>query len=203
MKALYITDRAAAGEERLRTVLSALSGIPGLSVQIREKEAFGREALDRARRCKTWLGAGTPLYWNRRFDIALAAGLDGVHLPSDGLPLSRVRANTPRGFRIGVSTHSAAEARAAISGGADLVLIGPIYETPSKMTFGPPLTPNGLADLPETSAHKADVLAIGGIEERTLGDLEPYRDRIAGVAGIRLFQDAADPRAVAERISLR
>lgn len=203
MKALYVTDRAAAGEERLRAVLTALAGARDLSVELREKEAPDRETLRWARRCREWLGSVVPLYVNRRFDVAIAAGADGVHLPADGLPLARVRANTPRGFRIGVSTHSAAEARAAIAGGADLVLIGPIFETPSKKAFGPPLSADALRELPAVSEHRCQVLAIGGIEEEKLDLLEPYRDRIAGVAAIRLFQEAGDPRAVAERIAAR
>ncbi len=200
MKALYVTDRAAAGDEGLRRILTALAGVRDLSVQVREKDTPDRETLAWARRCRQWLGDGVPLYVNRRFDIAAAAGADGVHLPADGLPLSRVRANTPRGFRVGVSTHSAAEARSAIAGGADLVVLGPIFDTPSKRVFGPPLSPEALADLPPSAEHRTDVYAIGGIAEEHMDLLEPYRDRIAGVAGIRLFQDAADPRGVAERI---
>ncbi len=165
MKALYVTDRAAAGEERLRAVLSALSGARDFAVQLREKETPDREALDLARRCRQWLGPGVPLYVNRRFDVALAAGADGVHLPSDGMPVARVRANTPRGFRIGVSTHSAKQACSAIDEGADLVLLGPIFETPSKAAFGAPLTAEALAGLPLATSHRTDVFAIGGISE--------------------------------------
>ena len=141
---------------------------------------------------------------NRRFDLALsAAGADGVHLPADGLPLARVRANTPRGFRIGVSTHSVGEAQAAIAGGADLVVIGPIFETPSKRAYGAPLGP-GCSPASRASAdHDAEVFAIGGIDEAALDELEPYRDRISGIAAIRFFQEADDPRAVAERIAAR
>jgi thiamine-phosphate pyrophosphorylase len=203
VKALYVTDRAAVGDERLRAVLAALAAVPALSVQLREKETPDRETLSWARCCRDWLGPTVTLYVNRRFDLAIAAGADGVHLPADGLPVSRVRANTPRGFRIGVSTHSPLEARAAIGEGADLVLIGPIFDTPSKRAFGPPLSPEALGSLPLTSEHRTEVLAIGGIDEETLQRLEPYRDRISGVAGVRLFQEAADPRATAERISGR
>jgi thiamine-phosphate pyrophosphorylase len=203
MKALYVTDRAAAGDERFQAILSSLAGAPNLSVELREKGPPDRDVLTRARHCRQWLGGGVSLYVNRRFDIAIAAGADGVHLPADGLPVARLRANTPRGFRIGVSTHSPSETRAAIAEGADLVLIGPIFQTPSKQAFGPPLSPEVLAQLPPASEHRAEVLAIGGVDETSLARLEPYRDRISGVAGVRLFQDAADPRAVAERISRR
>jgi len=203
MKALYVTDRSSAGDARVEATLAALSGAPDVSVQLREKETPDREYLRRAEIARRTLSSDVPLFVNRRFDIALAAGADGVHLPASGLPLSRVRAGTPRGFRIGVSTHSPEEAARAIEGGADVVLLGPIFATPSKAGFGPPLGAEVLGQLPPPSEHGAQVFAIGGIREENLDRLEPWRDRIAGVAGIRLFQDSEDPGAVARRISLR
>ena len=203
MKALYVTDRRAAGNARFEETLAALSGSPGLSVQLREKGTPDGECLRWARLARRALAAATPLYVNRRLDIALAAGAQGVHLPASGLPLPRVRFAAPRGFRVGVSAHSPGEARRAIEEGADLVLVGPVFETPSKRDFGPPLGPQALAELPLLSEHVCEVLAIGGISEENLERLEPYRDRIRGIAGIRLFQEAADPRAVAARIALQ
>jgi thiamine-phosphate pyrophosphorylase len=203
VKALYVTDRATIGDDRFRAVVTALAGAPELSVQLREKGAVDRETLRWARACREWLSPAVPLFVNGRFDLALAAGADGVHLPADGLPPERVRANTPRGFQIGVSTHSAAEARHAIAEGAKVVVLGPVFATPSKRDFGPPLTPAALADLPPRSEHDADVLAIGGVDESNVELLEPYRDRIAGIAAVRLFQESADPRATAERIAWR
>jgi thiamine-phosphate pyrophosphorylase len=203
MRALYVTDRRQAGDARVRDTMAALSGAPEVSVQLREKETPDRECLGWAELSRSTLGTEVPLFVNRRFDIALAAGADGVHLPASGLPLARVRTETPRGFRIGVSTHTCAEATRAIEAGADLVLIGPIFETPSKAPFGPPLGVEALAGLPPRAGHACEVLAIGGISEETLDRLEPYRDRIAGVAGIRLFQESEDPRGLARRIAAR
>ncbi len=203
MKALYVTDRRAASDERFEEVLESLAGSPLLAVQLREKGASDRETLAWAAAARRALGPDVALYVNRRFDLALASRAEGVHLPSDGLPLPRVRANTPRGLRVGVSTHSAAEAAEAISGGADLVVIGPMFSTPSKTSLGEPLGPDALAGLPPTREHRSDVFAIGGISEENLALLEPYRDRISGVAGIRLFQEAPDPGAVARRIAGR
>ena len=202
MKALYVTDRAAVGEERFLRILEDLAGAP-LSVELREKDIEDREMLRLAVAARERLGPSVPLSVNRRFDIALAAGVGGVHLPSDGLPLPRVRAETPRGFRIGVSTHSAAEANAAIAAGANVVVIGPIFDTPSKREYGRPLGPEALGNLPARVTHASEVYAIGGISEETLPALERYRDRCDGIAAIRLFQEAANPRAVVERIAAR
>ena len=203
MKFLYVTDRSSVGDERFTAILAALAGAQDLSVQVREKEATDRECLAWTRLARERLGAEVPLYVNRRFDIALAAEADGVHLPAAGLPLSRVKANTPRGFRVGVSAHSPAEAIGAIEEGADLVVIGPIFDTPSKRAYGPPLGAAALAQLPPRAAHAAEVFAIGGIDEQNLSDLDSYRNRISGVAGIRVFQESDDPRAVATRLCQR
>lgn len=201
MKSLYVTDRPSVGGQRLAAVLEALARAPSLTVQVRERDATDRERLEWVEFARRTLSADVPVYVNARFDVALAAGTQGVHLPASGLPSRRVRTATPREFRIGLSTHSADEAREAIASGVDLVLIGPIFETPSKREFGSPLGEGVLADLPRLSEHAAEVYAIGGIDERNLSRLHPHRERISGIAGIRIFQDAPDPGAVARRIA--
>jgi thiamine-phosphate pyrophosphorylase len=201
MKSLYVTNRAAIGETAFHAILDRLRGAPSLAVQLREKDITDVAYRDGAREAKAKLGAGVSLWVNRRFDIALAAGADGVHLPANGLPPERVKAATPRGFRVGVSTHSAAEANDAIERRADLVVIGPIFPTPSKQGLGPPLGAEALAGLLPISEHSSEVYAIGGVDEERLQQLTPYRDRITGVAAIRMFQEASDPRAVAARLA--
>lgn len=201
MKALWVTGRAACGAERFEALLSALAGAASLAVSLREKQTSDGACLDLARRAREVLGPSVALTVNRRFDIALAAGADGVQLPADGLPLARVRANAPRGFRIGVSTHSPEEAARAIEDGADVVVIGPIFETPGKRVFGPPLGPEALDRLPLLFDHSADVYAIGGIADENLAQIARRKDRVSGVAAIRFFQDAADPLAAVERIA--
>jgi thiamine-phosphate pyrophosphorylase len=203
LKTLWVTDRAAIGDERFSEMLRTLGGAPELSVEIREKASPDRETLAWTRRAVAILGARTPLSVNRRFDIALAGGARGVHLPADAVPAAAVRPLVPRGFRIGVSAHSVSEATAALEEGADVVVIGPVFSTPSKTAFGPPLGPERLEALPKLSTHAADVFAIGGITDERLDELAGLRDRISGVAAIRLFQTAADPRAVVERIAAR
>ena len=203
MKALWVTDRRAAGNERFQELLDTLAGTPGLTVQLRERGTRDREALEWAGRARIALGRTTPLYVNRRADIALAAGADGVHLPASGLPLPRVRRAAPRGLRVGVSTHSAAEAVHAIEGGADLVVLGPIFDTPSKRQYGAPLGPEALAALPPRAEHGSEVYAIGGIGADNVARLDPWLDRIDGVAAIRYFQEAKDPRGAAQALARR
>lgn len=201
MKCLYVTDRPAVGDDAFVEVLESLHGARELVVELREKGATDREALRWARVAREKLGPSVPLLVNRRLDVAVAAGASGVHLPADGLPVSRVRAASPRGAWVGASTHSPEEAVRAIEDRADLVVIGPIFETPSKAFHGPPLGTGALGALPFRRTHGADVFAIGGIDESRLEEISQFRDRISGVAGIRLVQEARDPRAVVERIA--
>jgi thiamine-phosphate pyrophosphorylase len=159
-------------------------------IQIREKDmsakalgAFTRAAIERAR------PHGARVLVNDRFDVAIAAGADGVHLRASSIPAREVRAVAAKkgldDFLIGVSTHSVAEAKLAEEGGADFVVCGPVYDTPSKRIFGPPLGLDVFAEIRD--AVEMPVLAIGGI------NLSNYREALrrgaAGVAAIGLFTD--------------
>jgi thiamine-phosphate pyrophosphorylase len=201
VKLLYVTDRSAVGDDAFERILESLHGADSLLVELRERGTTDRETLRWARVAREKLGLTVPLLVNRRLDVALAAEADGVHLPADGLPVSRVRAASPRGLRVGRSTHSPEEAVRAIEERADVVVIGPVFETLSKASYGPALGTGSLAALPSLRAHGTEVFAIGGIDESRLEDLARFGDRISGVAGIRLVQEAPDPCAVLERIA--
>jgi thiamine-phosphate pyrophosphorylase len=88
-------------------------------------------------------------------------------------------------FLIGVSTHSIAEARLAEEGGANFIVCGPVYDTPSKRAFGPPLGLELFAEI--SGAVNIPVLALGGIN--LLNFQEPLRRGAAGIAAIGLFTD--------------
>jgi thiamine-phosphate pyrophosphorylase len=193
-----VTNRAAVGDARFRAILRALAGAPALTVELREKESTDRERVSWAVEAREALGPSVPVLVNRRFDVALAAGAAGVHLPADGLPLAGVRAHTPRGFRVGVSTHSPEEASAALEAGADIVVIGPIFDTPSKRRFGAPLGVEALGRLPLRSSRRAEVTRSAESTRRP----RPARAVRTASTGRRdpPFQEAADQAAVS-RIS--
>ncbi len=132
---------------------------------------------------------GARLLVNDRLDIALATGADGVHLRASSLPASEARRVVKKqgrsDFLIGVSTHSLIEAQAAEAGGADFIVFGPIYETPSKLPYGRPL---GLERLAEVCRRvRIPVLAIGGIHLNNFREV--LRGGAAGIAAITLFAD--------------
>ena len=160
-------------------------------IQIREKDLEARELAELARLAvEITNGTTARILVNGRLDVALAANAAGVHLGENSLPLEAVadwRRSTGRmDFLIGASCHSLDAARAAGRGGADYILFGPVFATPSKAAFGPP---QGIERLREVCAGvKIPVLAIGGI---TLENMRECLDAgAAGIAAIRLFQDA-------------
>jgi thiamine-phosphate pyrophosphorylase len=91
-------------------------------------------------------------------------------------------------FLVGVSCHSQEAAKSAEDGGADYIFFGPVFTTPSKAAYG---APQGLARLAEVCRSVSlPVLAIGGIAlENATSCLAAGA---AGIAAIRLFQDAYD-----------
>jgi len=137
--------------------------------------------------------AGTRVVVNDRVDVALATGADGVHLAGHSMPVQVVRHFVSSAFLIGVSCHSLEEAMAAESGGADYLVLGPVFETPSKLGYGPPLGLEKLRNV--TSRIRIPVLALGGI---TVDRVRPCLEAGAsGIAGIRIFQDC---ESVPERV---
>jgi thiamine-phosphate pyrophosphorylase len=199
----YITDRKGLGAEagseaRALTVRIAEAIRAGIDlVQIREKDLSTKELIAVAEPAlRAARGTPTRVVVNDRLDVALALGAAGVHLGQASLPAELVRRLAPpfdlaqglrRDFLMGVSCHSLPEARDAEAAGADYVLIGPIFETPSKLAYGTPL---GLEVLRAVATRlKIPVLALGGIAvERVRACLDAGAQ---GIAGIRIFQDCA------------
>ena len=108
-----------------------------------------------------------------------------MSLPIRGLVEGRQAARL-KDFLIGASCHSLNGAINAAEAGADYVFFGPVFETPSKASFGPAQGPAKLAQV--CRVVSIPVIAIGGI---TLENARVCRESgAAGIAAIRLFQDA-------------
>ena len=165
------------------------AGIP-LALQLREKALPDSELLRQARRLvQAGDPAHNPVMVNGRLDVALAAGAAGVHLPARGVALGRVRQAVGEALTVGVSTHSPEEVRSAVAGGADYILFGPVFATPSKAGMGEPQGLNGLRRAVE-AAGSVPLLAVGGVTAETAA---ACREAGAwGVAVIRALLSAGD-----------
>jgi thiamine-phosphate pyrophosphorylase len=150
-------------------------------IQIREKHLTARALFEFCRALReATRHTSVRLLVNGRWDVAIAAGLDGVHLPGDGIPPARLRHLGPPGLFIVQSCHSAADVAAAV--GADGCVLGPVFPTPSKT--GAPLGLTAFSAIAQASP--IPVLALGGIgvaNARTC-----LAAGAAGIAAIRLFQ---------------
>jgi thiamine-phosphate pyrophosphorylase len=156
----------------------------GVSViQLRGKRLPAVELARAAERIRARIPRSGPrMVVNGRADIALASGADGVHLPSDGLPVRAVR-QLSSSMIVGRSCHSLEEVRRAAAEGADYVILGPIFPPRSKQGGGP----LGVDKLRQAVGAGVEVLAIGGISRQNLGLLKG--SGIAGVAAITLFME--------------
>jgi thiamine-phosphate pyrophosphorylase len=187
--------------ERIRAAIEA--GVDW--IQIREKDLSGGALLALARKAveiRAHAGSATRIIVNDRVEVALAAGVDGVHLGADALPVSAVvdwrrQGDFPSGFSIGTSCHSVKDAQAAQAAGADYVFCGPVFYTPSKKMFGAPQGVGCLADV--CRAVNIPVLAVGGIKEKDAP--ECLRSGASGIAAIGLFQEPHEPLAFKELVS--
>jgi thiamine-phosphate pyrophosphorylase len=169
--ALYvITDETiAGGRSHARIAKRAVAGGADV-IQLRDKTCSPKELLRIAREFRTITRrTGTGFIINDRLDVAIACGADGVHLGQDDIPVSTARQLAPKGFIIGVSVGTVAEAIEAERGGADYIALSPMFTTASKENAGPG---HGLARLAAIKrAVSVPVIAIGGINRQNVRDV--------------------------------
>jgi thiamine-phosphate pyrophosphorylase len=177
----YITDRRAAGGEEQVLEVIARGGFD--YVQIREKDLSARQLLSLVERAvEIARPRGIKVLVNERADVAMVAGADGVHLPSNSIRPSLL----PKELLVGVSCHSVDDVIRAEAEGAHFVVLGPVYDTPSKREYGAPL---GLDVLREACrAVSIPVFALGGVTEALAA--ECMAAGASGVAAITMFQAA-------------
>lgn len=185
-----ITDRRLA-PDLAAAAAGALAGLPPgvAAVQLREKDLGGRALLVLARALAAVCRAhGQRLVVNDRIDVALAAGADGVHLPAAGVSPADARRLLGPAALVGVSCHSAADVTRALAGGASYATFSPVYETPSKRAYGPPV---GVAALREAARVGLPLVALGGVDAARVAEVRAAG--AAGAAAIRAWLLGGDP----------
>jgi thiamine-phosphate pyrophosphorylase len=202
MTLCYVTDRKAlpgTPAEQIRSLAQKIKNAERAGVdwiQIREKDLDARRLYALVREVMPGRFSRRLIIVNDRLDVALAAGAYGVHLGEESLRVADARQFWERtsvdGFLFGVSAHSVKSVEQAEADGADYVIFGPVFRTPSKLAYGLPQGLNQLAAACRTVS--IPVLAIGGITMENAWQC--VEAGAAGVAAIRLFQDADDIEAV-------
>ena len=167
-------------------------------VQLRAKHSRDAQALAWAEAIGAACRAHGALFFvNDRFDLALAAGADGVHLGQDDLPPARLPAPARAQLLVGRSTHTLEQARAARDEGVDYVAFGPVFGTASKDS---PYPARGLAALAEAARQVAPrpLVAIGGIDAARAA--AALRAGAAAVCAISAVAGADDMEAAARAL---
>jgi thiamine-phosphate pyrophosphorylase len=185
-----VTDRTQVEGKDLVGVLDACLDAGLRAIQVREKDLGAADLAALCRRLVPLTRArGAVLAVNDRVDVALAVGVDAVQRTSTSLAIPDIRAVAGTRLRVGASVHSVGEAVDAERAGADWVVFGPVYDTPSKRRYG---VPQGLLKLRETSrAVGIPVIAIGGISAERVGEVLEAGAR--GIAVISAILGAACP----------
>lgn len=207
----YVTDRHSLPNansvdsiERLTRKIAEVSAAGVDWVQIREKDLTSLELASLTQKSMRVAASSsakgsfaTRVLVNDRLDVAIVERAGGVHLGENSLPIGAakrlIRSTLPmhalgESFLAGVSCHSLEAAEVAQRDGADYIFFGPVFATQSKERFGPP---QGAARLEQICrAVSIPVLAIGGIALENVAAC--LSAGAAGVAAIRLFQEAAD-----------
>jgi thiamine-phosphate pyrophosphorylase len=175
---LLVTDRQQTRGRPLLDVLTRALTAGVRAVQLRERDLSARDLLRLAQEVQRLTTVHqAQLLINDRVDIAMGLDGVGVHLRADSLPVVAARKLLGRQRVIGISTHSVEEVVRAEAEGADYVVLGPIYETPSKTVYGVPLGVRALEDA--CRRVRVPVVGIGGVTAARVEEI-----RRAGAFGV-------------------
>ena len=184
---LVITDRRQANRPIVEIAKALFAG--GCRwLSLREKDLAAEERLALLRTL-TAIGHRYGATVGIHDDVAAAAAIPGaaLHLPEGGAVADARQHIGPK--LVGISTHNAAGLARAAAAGADYATLSPIFTSASKPEYGPAL---GLAALgAAVRAARLPVLALGGIDERTIGAV--VETGAAGVAVMGELMRAGDP----------
>lgn len=140
-------------------------------IQYREKD---KTAIQKYREClairEMTRATGVTFIVNDHVDLAILVDADGVHLGQDDLPPEKVRELVGEERLIGLSTHSPAQALAALQSGVDYIGVGPVFATKTKKDVCEPV---GLEYLDYVVNNvKLPHVAIGGIKEYNIAEVQ-------------------------------
>ncbi len=163
-------------------------------IQYREKDKKARLRYEECLKIREMTRkAGVVFIVNDYVDIALLVGAEGVHIGQDDLPPEKVRELVGKEMIIGLSTHSPAQAEAAVKSGVDYIGVGPIFATKTKKDVCAPV---GLEYLEYVAQNiSLPFVAIGGIKESNIAEV-----RGKGAACIALVTEIVGAEDIAAKV---
>lgn len=195
-----VTDRSLTKGRPLESVVDAALVGGAKAIQLREKDLSTRDLYALIERLLPLVRRRDAcLLVNDRVDLTLALPIDGVHLSRTSLPPAEARALLGPSRLIGASCHSLDEAIEAERGGADFIVFGPLFQTPSKAVYGPPV---GLAQFHEVRRRiRLPIFGIGGITtSRAASVMTAHADGMAVISAVMAADDPADAVSALLRI---
>jgi thiamine biosynthesis protein ThiS len=188
---MLVTDARRARMPLLDLVTEATTG--GVdTIYLRDAGGSSDDLALTVRTLRARIGEEVVLLVNGGPQAALGIGC-GLHLRERDMPPDAARAVLGPRVTIGRSVHTPEGAAAAT--GADYVLAGHVYPSPSK----PGLPPLGIAGLANIGAvAPCPVIAIGGITPDRVAEV--FQAGARGVAVIGAIVEAEDPRAAARAL---
>lgn len=168
------------------------------AVQLREKRPWttARWVRTAQEMAAAVAGSGARVVVNDRVDVALAAGIDAVHLGAQDLEPGAARRILGPLAWVGATAHNVDEAVRAASLCVDYLGVGPVFGTTSKPQAPPPLGLPGLAAI--VGAVKIPVVAIGSITVERVADV--MATGAAGIAVLGAVVADADPARATRRL---
>ncbi len=197
MLLLYaVTDRSLAKNKSFyEQIEKALMG--GITtLQLREKnlneEDFIKEAIMVKKLCEKY---DVPLIINDNLTVALESGADGVHVGAEDMTVAEIRESAPRGFIIGATAKTVAQAQAAERDGADYLGVGAVFPSPTKKE-AVRITTQRLKEI--TSSVAIPAVAIGGICAENVAQLKG--GGMCGIAAVSAIFGAENITEAAENL---
>jgi thiamine-phosphate pyrophosphorylase len=203
-RVILITDPAFGDDVIVRCVGLVAGALPRgwLCVQLRDKRRprIGLRLLGWRLRLVT-RAVGASLIINGDARLAREVGADGVHLGGDAGTVADARAVCGAHTWISVAAHSDDAVRAAVAGGADGVLVSPIFST--RGAFLPERTKPGrgvdaLRSARAITGGRVALYALGGVTADNAGSCTEAGAH--GVAVIRALLASAEPAVAARAI---
>lgn len=167
-------------------------------VQLRAKEADPATRQELMERMAPIVSDRAHLIANDHLDLALSTPACGLHIGQDDMPAKEARQALGPDRILGLSTHSAEQARAALEleGIIDYFCVGPVFPTRTK----PDYVDVGLDLIREVASWQPVIpwFAIGGIHRQNVATV-----RAAGATRIVVVSDileASDPVAACREL---